>query len=346
MDYRRLGRTDIKVSSICLGTMTWGEQNTEAEGHAQLDMAMDAGINFIDSAEMYPIPPREETYGETERILGNWLRRRGNRDKLIIASKICPPGKNRAWIRGQSNRLDRRNIEQAIDSSLRRLHTDYIDLYQVHWPERFTNYFGQLNYTHAPDKDGTPVEETLEALDEMVKVGKVRAIGVSNETPWGVSKYLRVSEQKSLSRIVSVQNPYSLLNRLFEIGMSEIALREQVGLLAYSPLGFGVLSGKYINDARPDNARLTRFDTYKRYLNEPGKRMTERYALLAREYEFDPAQMALAFILTREFLTSVIIGATNLEQLKTNIDSIDVKLPEAVLKAIDSMHFQQPNPCP
>jgi aryl-alcohol dehydrogenase-like predicted oxidoreductase len=346
MEYRQLGRTDIEVSSICLGTMTWGEQNTEAEGHAQLDAAMDAGINFIDTAEMYPIPPSDETYGRTEEILGNWLKKRGNRDQLIIATKICPPGKHRPWIRGQKNSLNHDNIQKAVDASLKRLNTDYIDLYQVHWPERYTNYFGQLNYTHNPDKDGTPIEETLDALDAMVKNGKVRHLGVSNETPWGVTKYIRTAEQLGLSRIVSIQNPYSLLNRTFEIGLSEIAIREQVGLLAYSPLGFGVLSGKYLNNARPEGARLSRFDGYKRYLNENGIKMTGCYAALAREHGLEPAQLALAFILTRKFLTSVIIGATSLEQLQVNIDTVNLTLPEEAIKSIDSLHFQQPNPCP
>jgi aryl-alcohol dehydrogenase-like predicted oxidoreductase len=346
MDYRQLGNTDIKVSSICLGTMTWGEQNKEAEGHAQLDVAVDSGINFIDTAEMYPIPPSDKTYGKTEEILGNWLKKHGKREQLIIATKICPPGKHRPWIRGQTNQLDLENIQQAVNASLKRLKTDYIDLYQVHWPERYTNYFGQLNYTHNPDLDGTPIEETLEALDAVVKSGKVRHIGVSNETPWGVSRFIRTAEQKGLSRIVSIQNPYNLLNRIFEIGLAEIAMREKLGLLAYSPLGFGVLTGKYLNDAKPEGARLSRFDTYKRYLNENGIRMTGRYASLAREYKLEPAQLALAFILTRKFLTSVIIGATSLEQLRANIDTVNIKLPKEAIKSIDSLHFQQPNPCP
>jgi aryl-alcohol dehydrogenase-like predicted oxidoreductase len=295
---------------------------------------------------MYPIPPRKETYGRTEAIIGTWLKGRHDRDKLIIATKIAPPGKNRPWIRGRSNRMDRENIRRAVDDSLKRLRTDYIDLYQVHWPERYTNYFGQLNYTHNPDRDGTPIETSLEALDEVVKSGKVRHIGVSNETPWGLMEYLRVAGQRSLPRIVSVQNPYNLLNRTFEVGMSEIAIREKVGLLVYSPLGFGVLTGKYLENRKPENARLTVNDSYKRYLNENGLKMTGAYVNLAKENGLDPAQMALAFILTRDFLTSVIISASGIEQLKTNIGSIDIALPEAVLKKIDSLHFQQPNPCP
>ena len=346
MKYRELGRTGIQVSSMCLGSMNWGDQNSEAEGHAQLDLAIDSGINFIDTAEMYPIPPGPETYGKTEEIIGTWLNNRSDRDKMIIATKIAPSGKNCPWIRGQSNKLDVKNIQLAVDSSLNRLQTDYIDLYQVHWPERFTNYFGQLNYNHKPDNDGTPIEESLEALNKVVQSGKVRYIGVSNETPWGVSEYLRIAEQKLLARIVSVQNPYNLLNRTFEIGMSEIALREQVGLLAYSPLGFGVLTGKYLNNQKPAKARLTEHESYKRYLNENGMKMTERYVQLAEDNGLDSTQMALAFILTRGFLTSAIISASNTEQLKSNIDSINIELSDDILKKIDSLHFQQPNPCP
>jgi len=346
MKYRQLGKTEIQVSSICLGSMNWGDQNSESEGHAQLDLAVDAGINFIDTAEMYPIPPGPETYGKTETIIGTWLKNRTDRDQLIIATKVAPPGKNRPWIRGKSNKFDRDNIQRAVDDSLKRLQTDYIDLYQVHWPERFTNYFGQLNYTHNPALDGTPIEESLAVLDELVQSGKIRHIGISNETPWGISEFLRVAQQKSLARIVSVQNPYNLLNRTFEIGMSEIAIREQVGLLAYSPLGFGVLSGKYLNDQKPENARLTVNGSYKRYLNENGIKLTARYVELANEHGLDPSQMALAFIISRNFLTSVIISASKTEQLKTDIDSINIELSEEILKRIDSLHFQQPNPCP
>ncbi len=346
MKYRELGNTGIEVSSVCLGSMNWGTQNTEAEGHAQLDLAVESGINFIDTAEMYPIPPVEETYGRTEEIIGTWLANRQDRDKLIIATKIAPPGKNRPWIRGEDNKLDSKNIRQAVDDSLKRLQTDYIDLYQVHWPERFTNYFGQLNYTHKPERDGTPIEEALEALDEVVKSGKVRYIGISNETPWGVAEYLRVSPEKPLSRIVSIQNPYNLLNRTFEIGLSEIAIREKVGLLAYSPLGFGVLTGKYLNDQKPEGARLTDNEDYKRYTNKIGMKMTEKYVALARKHDLDPAQMSLAFILTKPFVTSVIISASKPDQLKTNISCVDLELPEEVIKEIESLHFQQPNPCP
>ena len=346
MKYRPLGRTDVQVSCVCLGTMNWGEQNTDREAHAQLDLAVDAGVNFIDTAELYPTPPREETYGRTEVILGGWLAGRRDRDRLVIATKIAPPANSNAWLREGGNKLDRRNIRLAVESSLKRLQTDYIDLYQVHWPERFTNYFGQLNYRHRPEKDGTPIAETLEALGEMVKEGRIRHVGVCNETAWGVSEYLRLAESRSLPRVVSVQNPYNLLNRLYELSLSEFAHREQAGLLAYSPLGFGVLTGKYLNDQRPENARLTRYGQYRRYLGENGIRMTAKYVELAREYGLDPAQMAIAFILSRPFLTSVIIGASSTRQLRDNIDSVDAALPDELLQRIESLHLSQPNPCP
>ncbi len=346
MEYSELGSTGIQVSKLCLGSMTWGDQNTEQEGHAQLDLALDAGINFIDTAEMYPIPAQQATYGRTEQIVGTWLAGRSDRDKLVLATKITPPGKNRAWIRGETNRLDRKNIELALNASLKRLQTDYIDLYQVHWPERNANNFGVMNYEHTPERDGTPIEETLDALDTLVKSGKVRHIGVSNETAWGLTEYLRVAERKSLSRIVSVQNPYSLLNRLFEINMSEFAHREQLGLLAYSPLGFGVLSGKYLQGRQPAYARLTLYTGFRRYRHEAAVKMTGKYVQLAIDHGMQPAQMALAFILSRTFLTSVIIGASSTGQLESNIASMQLQLPEELLKRIDVLHFEHPNPCP
>lgn len=346
MQYKPLGRTDIKVSLLCLGTMTWGEQNSEAEGHAQLDYAVAAGINFIDTAELYPVPPRAETQGHTESILGTWLKKRKDRDRLIIATKICAAADWIPYIRDGAARLDRRNIESALNDSLRRLQTDYIDLYQIHWPERDTNFFGKLGYYHAPEKDGVPIEETLGVLGDMVQAGKIRHIGVCNETPWGLAEYLRIAAQKGLPRIVSIQNPYSLLNRTFEIGAAEFAHRENVGLLAYSPLGFGVLTGKYLNGVQPDKARLTLFNRFQRYLNEQGIRCTERYVALARNYGLEPAQMALAFVHSRPFLTSTIIGATRMEQLKTNIESASITLSKDILRAIEDIHTAQPNPCP
>jgi aryl-alcohol dehydrogenase-like predicted oxidoreductase len=346
MQYRPLGRTDIKVSQLCLGTMTWGEQNSEAEGHAQLDYAVAAGINFIDTAELYPVPPQAETQGRTEAILGTWLKKRKDRDRLIIATKICAAADWIPYMRGGEARLDLHNIEMALNDSLKRLQTDYIDLYQAHWPERDTNFFGKLGYYHAPEKDGVPIEETLGILGDMVQSGKIRHIGVCNETPWGLAEYLRVSVHKSLPRIVTIQNPYSLLNRTFEIGAAEFAHRENVGLLAYSPLGFGVLSGKYVNGARPEKARLTLFNRFQRYINEPGIRCTERYVALARDHGLEPAQMALAFVHSRPFVTSTIIGATNMDQLQTNIASASLTLSKDLLRAIEDIHTAQPNPCP
>lgn len=346
MQYKQLGRTDIKVSQLCLGTMTWGEQNTESEAHEQLDYAINSGINFIDTAEMYPVPPRAETQGRTEIILGTWLRKRKDRNKLIIASKICPAAEWVTYIRNGEVRLDHKNIETAVNDSLKRLQTDYIDLYQIHWPERDTNYFGKLGYYHAPEKDGTPIAETLSFLAEQIKAGKIRHIGISNETPWGIAEYLRVARENNLPRIVSIQNPYNLLNRTFEIGCAEFAHREDVGLLAYSPLAFGMLTGKYLDGAKPANGRLTLFDRFTRYTNEQGINMTAAYAKLASDNNLELSQMALAWVSSRPFLTSNIIGATTMEQLKSNIDSIKLTLSKDIQRAIEELHKRQPNPCP
>jgi len=346
MDYRRLGDTDIEVSAICLGTMTWGEQNSEAEGHAQLDYALAHGVNFIDTAELYAIPPRAETQGRTEAIIGSWLARTGNRDKVVLASKIAGPGEG--WIdhiREGRSRFDRRNVQAALEASLKRLQTDYLDLYQLHWPERKTNFFGRLGYEHH-EGDFTPVAETLEVLAEQVQAGKIRHIGLSNETPWGVMTFLATAERLGLPRVVSVQNPYSLLNRTFEVGLAEVAHRERCGLLAYSPLGFGVLSGKYLGGARPEGARLSLFPDYNRYSTPQAVAATEAYAALARDHGLDPAQMALAYVTSRPFLTSNIIGATSMAQLEANIASADLTLPEAVLEGIEAIHVHHPNPSP
>lgn len=347
MQYRQLGNTDIQVSAICLGTMTFGEQNSEAEGHAQLERALAAGVNFIDTAEMYPVPPRAETQGRTEQIIGNWLARRGRRDDIILATKVAGPGRDwLPYIRGGNNRLDRANIEAAVDASLQRLQTDYIDLYQLHWPDRETNFFGQLGYTPPSVDDSIPLLETLQVLGELVQAGKIRHVGVSNETPWGVMRYLALAEQHDLPRMVSIQNPYSLLNRSFEVGLAEIAHYEKVGLLAYSPLGFGVLTGKYLDGARPKGARLTRYENYTRYSSPQAQLATRAYVELAREHGLDPAQMALAFVISRPFTTAAIIGATNLDQLETDLASIDLQLSDEILAAIDEIHHQHPNPSP
>jgi aryl-alcohol dehydrogenase-like predicted oxidoreductase len=347
MHYRKLGDTDIDVSAICLGTMTWGEQNTESEAFEQMDYALGRGVNFFDTAELYPIPPKAETYGRTERIIGNWLRKTGNRDRIVLAGKIAGPGEG--WIdhiRKGKTRFGQTHLETALNASLRRLQTEWIDLYQLHWPERDTNYFGQLGFTPNDREDFTPIAETLTALDGFVQAGKIRYIGLSNETPWGVMRFLQVAEQLSLPRVVSVQNPYSLLNRTYEVGLAEVSWREHCGLLAYSPLGFGVLSGKYLGGARPAGARLTLYPDYARYSNAGADRAVEEYAALARRHHLDLAQMALAFVNSRRFLTSTIIGATTMEQLRSDIDSIEVGLSEAVLEGIQAIHQARPNPCP
>ena len=346
MEYSRLGRSDINVSRICLGTMTWGEQNTEAEAHAQLDAALAAGVNFIDTAEMYPVPPRAETYGRTESYIGSWLRQRGHRDRVVVATKVMSRSEDLRYVRSGDTRLDRANIHAALDASLARLQTDYIDLYQLHWPDRRTNTFGQLGYRHDPHDRAVPIDETLEALGELVTAGKVRHIGLSNETPWGAMTFLQTAELRDLPRAVSVQNPYSLLNRSFEVGMAEIAHREDLGLLAYSPLGFGMLTGKYLDGARPAGARLTLFERFRRYTNPYAQEATRAYVDLARRFALDPAQMALAYVTSRPFLTSTIVGATNLQQLGDDIASVDMRLPDEVITGIEAIHTQHPNPCP
>ena len=346
MEYRPLGRTGINVSAICLGTMTWGEQNTEAQAHEQLDYALANGINFVDTAEMYPVPPRQETYGRTEKYIGGWLRGGKKRDKIILASKVVGRSDWLPYIRGGDARLDKKNIEAALDASLKRLQTDYIDLYQLHWPDRNTNFFGKLGYQHDPSDEPILLEETLTALNEFVLSGKIRFIGLSNETPWGTMKFLQIAEKLGLPRAVGIQNPYSLLNRTFEVGLAEVAHRENVGLLAYSPLGFGVLSGKYLRKKRPPGARLTLFDRFSRYNNPQAEAATERYVELARKFGVDAAQMALAYVTSRPFVTSTIIGATTMEQLSSNIASIQLKLLEPVLKGIEAIHQDHPNPAP
>lgn len=347
MQYRPLGQTDLKVSLICLGTMTWGQQNTQADGFAQMDYALEHGINFFDTAELYSIPPKAETYGSTETIIGNWFKARGKRDQIVLASKVVGPGAD--WIphiRHGQTRLDRKNIEAALHASLQRLQTDYLDLYQLHWPDRHTNFFGRLGYQHQPDDHPIAIEETLDVLNDLVKAGKVRHIGVSNETPWGVTRFLRASETHDWPRLVSVQNPYSLLNRSFEIGLAEIAMREQVGLLAYSPTGFGVLSGKYLHGQQPPGARISLWPNYSRYTNPQAIAATQAYVELANQYELDPVQMALAYVNSRDFVTSTIIGATSMSQLISNIASAELVLSPYVLQAIEAIHTQHPNPSP
>lgn len=347
METRRLGRTDLEVSLICLGTMTFGEQNTEAEGHAQMDYAVDRGVNFFDTAEMYAVPVKAETYGRTEEIIGTWFAARGSRDKVILATKAVGPGERFAHIRDGKPRLNRTHLVQAVEDSLRRLQTDYIDLYQLHWPERPVNNFGKLDYQHDEDEDPVPLEETLRALEELVGAGKVRHVGLSNETPWGMMRCAQLAETHGLPRMVSVQNPYNLLNRSFEVGAAEVAIREDMGLLAYAPMAGGHLSGKYLDGKLPENSRMARFGIYfSRYGKPAAKAATAEYVQIARDHGLDPGQMALAFVNGRRFLTSNIIGATTMEQLRTDIDSVDLVLPEPVVEAIEEVHSRISNPAP
>jgi len=344
MELRQLGNGDLKVSRICLGTMTWGEQNSAAEAHEQLDYAIAQGVNFIDAAEMYPVPPKAETQGRTEQYLGSWLATRRNRQQLVLATKVIGPGAF-PYLR-DGPRLTREQVLQACDASLKRLQTDYIDLYQVHWPERSTNYFGQLGFRPSNDKHAVPIAETLGALAELVQAGKVRHLGISNETPWGLSEYLRLAREQDLPRVLSIQNPYSLLNRSFEVGLAEFAHRENIPLLAYSPLAFGVLSGKYLHGVRPADARITLFSRFSRYNGEQAELATREYVALARQHGLDPAQMALAFVSSRSFVGANIIGATTMPQLRSNLASIAVKLNKEVVAAIEAIHQRFTIPCP
>ncbi|MCO5090536.1 NADP(H)-dependent aldo-keto reductase [Bosea sp. (in: a-proteobacteria)] len=351
MEYRRLGRTDLKVSSLCLGTMTFGQQNSEAEGHAQMDYAVAQGINFLDTAELYAIPPSPETQGATERIIGSWFKARGNRDRIILASKICGRGPN-TWFRddGSPTRLTRKQIFEAVDKSLRRLKTDYIDLYQIHFPERpmpwGSNPTRFSKGAYARPADETPIAEQLDAFADVVKAGKIRHLGLSNESAWGTMRFVADSEARGTPRVQSIQNAYNLVNRSFETALGEVALNEDVGLIAYSPLAQGYLTGKYLDGARPAGARTTLFNRAQRYETPGTDEAVRRYVALARESGLDPAQMALAFVDSRPFVTATIIGATTMEQLRTDIASIDVRLAPEVEAGIDAIHQSVGNPCP
>ena len=345
MKYTTLPKTDIKVSKICLGTMTWGNQNSQDEGFAQMNLALDKGVNFFDVAELYPVPATADTYAETERIIGNWFNKTGNRDKVVLATKIAGPGDYTAHIR--TNGFSKDALNEAVNNSLKRLKTDYIDLYQLHWPERTTNTFGVRDYTHNPnDKWEDNFNEVLHNLDEIIKSGKIRQVGISNEKAWGTMRYLEESKTNSLPRMITIQNAYSLINRVFEGDMAEIAIREEIGLLAYSPMAFGVLSGKYIKGTAADNARLKLFPRFARYSGDKATEATKRYLKIAEDNGMTLAQMALAFVTDRPFMTSNIIGATSLEQLNENIDSATITLSEEVLKAINEVHAELPNPAP
>jgi len=346
MKYTQLPHTAIEVSKICLGTMTWGRQNTEQEGHEQMDYAFDQGVNFFDAAELYPVPAKAELYGHTEQIIGNWFKKTGNRDKVVLASKIAGNGDYTKFIR--TTGFSRESIINAVEGSLERLQTDYIDLYQLHWPERNTNYFGKRGYEHdISDHWEDNFHQVLETLRDLIREGKLRHVGISNETPWGTMRYLEESKvHATLPRTITIQNPYSLLNRLFEVGLSEIAIREKIGLLAYSPLGFGALSGKYLGGRMPEGTRVALFPNYNRYTSEIATQATQKYYELAQANNISLAQMSLAFVNTRPFVTSTIVGATSIKQLKENIASIDVELSDEVLKGIDTIHNQIPNPAP
>lgn len=349
MKYRKLGRTDIDVSVIGLGTMTWGEQNSEQEAHEQLDYALSQGVTLVDTAEQYPVPPKAETQGRTEEYIGTWLEKTGRRQDIVLTTKVAGPARmphQPRHIRDGKTALDRKNLTAALDASLKRLRTDYIDVYQLHWPDRSVNMFGRLAYPWVENESSIPPAETLAVLDEFVRAGKVRHVGVSNETPWGLSQFLKAAETEGLPRIVSIQNPYNLLNRTFEIGLSEYSHREQIGLLAYSPLAFGVLSGKYLGGARPEGARISTYARFARYSNEQSQWAARDYAQLARRFGLTPTQLALAFVNQQPFVTSNLIGATTMEQLKENIATIDVELNAEQFAAIEEIHVKQPNPAP
>ncbi|MFZ4761522.1 MAG: aldo/keto reductase [Alphaproteobacteria bacterium] len=349
MKKRRLGNTDIMVSEICLGTMTWGQQNTAAEAFAQMNLAVEMGVNFFDTAELYAIPPRAQTYGKTEEIIGQWLKEDASRrQQLILATKAAGKAPAFSWIRNGEARLDRENITAALEASLQRLNTDYVDLYQLHWPDRPSNRFGALGYKHEEDGvDYLPLmQQTLEILGEFVACGKIRTIGVSNETPWGVMSFLQLAAQYGLPRLVSIQNPYNLLNRVYDIGLAEISLRESCGLLAYSPIAGGSLTGKYLHGIIPAGSRRSIDPRPSRYNNRRADQAIAEYMALARAYDLHPAQMAIAFTLQQPFLTASIIGATNIEQLSINLATIDKKPPAELWEKIDALHQQNPNPSP
>ena len=349
MKYRKLGNTDIDVSVICLGTMTFGEQNTQQDGFDQMDYAVERGVNFFDTAELYAVMPRKETYGKTEEIVGNWFQEKKNRDKIILASKIASKSEDDLqWIRNGSTSLgfDRKNMDEAINNSLKRLKTDYIDLYQLHWPERKVPKFGVLDFKYDPKDQWTSIEEVLENLDRLIKAGKIRYVGLSNETPWGVMKFLQLAKEKNLPRMVSIQNVYSLVNRVFDVANSEVSIRENCGLLAYSPLAGGRLSGKYIGNKKPKNARYTIWPRrFSRHHTQRGEIAIESYFNLAKKYGYSPSLFANAFVNNRPFVTSNIIGATTMKQLEENIDSIDITLSEEILDKIEDVHLSDPNPC-
>ena len=344
MNYKKLGNTDLNVSTICLGTMTWGEQNTAKEANDQMDFALENGVNFWDTAELYSVPPKEETYGVTEEIIGDWFNKSKKRNNVVLASKVAGP--SRGYLRNGENSFFGKNLESALNNSLKRLKTDYIDLYQLHWPERNVNNFGRLSYVHK-ETEWNKFEDVLGHLKKFVDQGKVRYIGLSNETPWGAMSFIQVAKDKNLPRMVSIQNPYSLLNRSYEVGLAEVSIREQIGCLAYSPLASGYLTGKYRNGEMPKGSRIERdFDFWGRYRKPQSENAVEEYFNISRKFNLDMSQMSIKFCEIQDFMTSVIIGATTMEQLKTNIESVKVRLDKEVINEINNIQKLYPNPCP
>ena len=344
MNYKKLGNTDLNVSTICLGTMTWGEQNTQSEAFKQMNYSLENGVNFWDTAELYAVPPKAETYGHTETIIGNWFEETKKRKDIILASKVGGP--SRKYMRNGENSFTGKNLEDALHGSLKRLKTDYIDLYQLHWPERNVNNFGKLGYEHK-ENDWNKFEDVLENLKKFIEQGKIRYVGLSNETPWGVMNYLQLAKDKDLPRMMAIQNPYSLLNRSYEVGLAEVSIRENIGCLAYSPLASGYLSGKYRNKQFPKGSRMERdFDFWTRYRKPNMENAVEDYYKISQKYDLDMSQMSIKFCEVQDFMTSVIIGATTMEQLKTNVESVKVNLDSEVIKEINNVQKKYPNPCP
>ncbi len=344
MNYKKLGNTDIDVSTICLGTMTWGEQNTQEQAFEQMDFALSNGVNFWDTAELYAVPPRKETYGDTEEIIGNWFEKTKKRKEVILATKVAGPARD--YLRNGENSFTGPNLESALNNSLKRLKTDYIDLYQLHWPERNVNNFGRLGYVHK-ENDWNKFEDVLGELDKYIKAGKIRYVGLSNETPWGALNYLQLSKDKNLPRMMSIQNPYSLLNRSYEVGLAEVSIREKIGCLAYSPLASGYLTGKYRNKNFPKGSRMERdFDFWTRYRKPNTEAAVELYFKICEKHNLNMTQMSIKFCEIQEFMTSVIIGATTMEQLKSDIESVNVNLSNDVIEEINQIQTIYPNPCP
>ena len=344
MNYKKLGNTDLDVSTICLGTMTWGEQNTQDEAFEQMDFALSNGVNFWDTAELYAVPPRKETYGDTEEIIGNWFEKTKKRKEVILATKVAGPARD--YLRNGENSFTGPNLESALNNSLKRLKTDYIDLYQLHWPERNVNNFGRLGYVHK-ENEWNKFEDVLGELDKYIKAGKIRYVGLSNETPWGALNYLQLSKDKNLPRMMSIQNPYSLLNRSYEVGLAEVSIREKIGCLAYSPLASGYLTGKYRNKNFPKGSRMERdFDFWTRYRKPNTEAAVELYFKICEKHNLNMTQMSIKFCEIQEFMTSVIIGATTMEQLKSDIESVNVNLSKDVIEEINQVQTIYPNPCP